>query len=107
MAKFELFNDKGGEFRFRLKASNGQIVLASEGYKTKAACLNGIESVRKNSADESKFERLKADSGKDYFNLKATNGQVIGTSQLYASADTMEIGISSVKDNAASAELSE
>ena len=46
--KFEIYNDKAGEFRFRLKARNGEIILASEGYKTKAACENGIESVRKN-----------------------------------------------------------
>lgn len=48
--KFEIYNDKAGEFRFRLKARNGEIILASEGYKTKASCENGIESVRKNSA---------------------------------------------------------
>ncbi|MBR3610179.1 MAG: YegP family protein [Oscillospiraceae bacterium] len=50
--KFEIYNDKAGEFRFRLKARNGEIILASEGYKTKASCENGIESVRKNSAGE-------------------------------------------------------
>ncbi|MBR5310737.1 MAG: YegP family protein [Oscillospiraceae bacterium] len=50
--KFEIYNDKAGEFRFRLKARNGEIILASEGYKTKASCENGIESVRKNSPAE-------------------------------------------------------
>lgn len=50
--KFEIYNDKAGEFRFRLKARNGEIILASEGYKAKASCENGIESVRKNSAAE-------------------------------------------------------
>ena len=49
--KFEIYTDKKGETRFRLKASNGQVIAASEGYTTKAACKNGIESVRKNSAD--------------------------------------------------------
>ncbi len=49
--KFEIYKDKKGEFRFRLKAKNGQVISASEGYKTKAACENGIESVRKNAAD--------------------------------------------------------
>ncbi len=48
--KFEIFVDKAGEFRFRLKARNGEIIAASEGYKAKASCLNGIESVRKNAA---------------------------------------------------------
>ncbi len=50
--KFELYEDKAGEFRFRLKARNGQIIAVSEGYKTKAACENGIESVKKNADGE-------------------------------------------------------
>jgi uncharacterized protein YegP (UPF0339 family) len=49
--KFEMYTDKKGETRFRLKATNGQVIAASEGYTTKAACKNGIESVRKNAAD--------------------------------------------------------
>ncbi len=49
--KFEVYTDKSGEFRFRLKASNGQIIATSEGYAKKASCLNGIESVRKNVVD--------------------------------------------------------
>jgi uncharacterized protein YegP (UPF0339 family) len=107
MTKFEVYNDKKGEFRFRLKAENGKNIIASEGYKTKAACLNGIESVRKNSQDDSKFERLESEGGKVYFNLKAANGQVVGTSQMYASSETMETGIASVKENAPSAEMVE
>lgn len=54
--KFELYKDKAGEFRFRLKASNGQEIAASEGYTTKAACLNGIESVKKNAPDATVVE---------------------------------------------------
>jgi hypothetical protein len=49
--KFEMYVDKAGEFRFRLKARNGEIILASEGYSQKAGCKNGIESVRKNAVD--------------------------------------------------------
>lgn len=49
--KFEVYTDKAGEYRFRLKARNGEIVAVSEGYKAKASCLNGIESVRKNAPD--------------------------------------------------------
>lgn len=49
--KFEVYTDKAGEFRFRLKARNGEIIATSEGYKAKAGCLNGIESVRKNAPD--------------------------------------------------------
>lgn len=49
--KFEVYTDKAGEFRFRLKARNGEIIAVSEGYKTKPSCLNGVESVRKNAVD--------------------------------------------------------
>jgi uncharacterized protein len=50
-AKFELFVDKGGEYRFNLKASNGQTIASSEGYSSKASAINGIESVKENAAD--------------------------------------------------------
>ena len=49
--KFEMYTDKAGEFRFRLKARNGEVIAASEGYKAKASCLNGIDSVRRNAPD--------------------------------------------------------
>ena len=49
--KFEIYTDKAGEFRFRLKARNGEIIATGEGYKAKASCLNGIESIRKNAPD--------------------------------------------------------
>ena len=107
MTKFEIFTDKKNEFRFRLKANNDQIILASEAYTAMAGCTNGIESVRKNSQDDSKFERLVSESGQNFFNLKSTNGQVVGTSQMYASSSTMEIGIASVKKNAPVAEVVE
>ncbi|MBD0833802.1 YegP family protein [Aestuariibaculum sediminum] len=105
MAKFEIYKDNGGEFRFRLKASNGQNILASEGYAAKSGCTNGIESVKKNAPDDSKYERLESKGGSPYFNLKAGNNQVIGTSQMYSSTSAMENGIESVKTNAPSAEV--
>ena len=49
--KYEVYTDKAGEFRFRLKAKNGEIIATSEGYKSKASCLNGIDSVAKNAPD--------------------------------------------------------
>ncbi|MBQ7523330.1 MAG: YegP family protein [Oscillospiraceae bacterium] len=49
--KFEVYTDKAGEFRFRLKAGNGEIIATSEGYKSKPSCLNGIESVKKNAPE--------------------------------------------------------
>ena len=107
MAKFEVYTDARGEYRFRLKANNGQNILASEGYSAKAGCMNGIESVRKNSQDDSKFDRKISSNGKHYFNLKASNGQVIGTSEMYESSSGMENGIASVKTNAPNASVVE
>lgn len=49
--KFEVYTDKAGEFRFRLKATNGQIIATGEGYKSKAGCMNGIESIKKNAPE--------------------------------------------------------
>ena len=100
MGKFVITTRKNGEFQFSLKAGNGQEILASEGYTTKAACLNGVESVKKNSQDDARFERLEAKNGKPYFNLKATNGQIIGTSEMYESVAARDNGIESVKKNA-------
>ena len=102
--KFEIFKDKRGEFRFRLKAGNGEIILASEGYKRKASCKNGIESVRKNAPDDSRYERKQAKSG-PMFNLRARNGQVIGTSEVYSGDSARENGIKSVKKNGPSAKV--
>lgn len=100
MAKFVIKTRTNGEFQFDLKAGNGETILTSEGYTTKAACENGIESVKRNSADDNKFVKLESKNGKPYFNLKATNGQVIGTSELYESTSGRDNGIESVKKNA-------
>ena len=94
-----------GEFQFSLKAGNGQAVLSSEGYTTKVNCENGIASVRTNSKDDSKFDRKTSTNGKSYFNLKATNGQIIGTSEMYESVDSRDNGIESVKTNAPDATI--
>ena len=107
MGAFDIKKDKSGQFRFNLKAGNGQIVLSSEAYKTKAACENGIESVRKNSQNDGMFDRKTAKNGKPYFNLKATNGQAIGASEMYSSTSAMENGIASVKKNAPNAKVTD
>ena len=103
--KFEIYKDKAGEFRFRLKAGNGQTILASEGYKAKTSCKNGIESVRKNSQDDNRFERAETKNGKARFNLRARNGQVIGTSESYESTSARDNGIASVAKNAPGAKV--
>ena len=103
--KFELYKNDAGEFRFRLKAANGQNIIASQGYAQKASALNGIESVKKNSSDDSNFERKESSNGKFMFNLLAANKQIIATSQMYEAASSRDNGIESVKTNAASAEI--
>lgn len=107
MGKFVITKRKNEEFQFNLKAANGQVILGSEGYTTKTACLNGVASVKKNSQDIKRFEVLEAKNGKHYFNLKATNGQIIGTSQMYESAAGCQNGIESVMKNAPEAETVE
>lgn len=103
--KFEIFKDKRGETRFRLKSGNGQIILASEGYKRKASAMNGVESVRKNAQSDDRFERKDTKSGKFMFNLRARNGQVIGTSETYESVKSRDNGIASVAKNAPDAKV--
>lgn len=105
MSKFVITTRKNGEFQFNLKADNGQIILSSEGYVTKANCENGIVSVRINSTDENKFDSKLATNGKAYFNLRATNGQIIGTSEMYESEAARNNGIESVKNNALNATI--
>ena len=107
MGTFLISKRKNDEFQFVLKAGNGEVILSSEGYSSKVNCTNGIESVRKNSQDDSKFEKKEASNGKAYFNLKATNGQIIGSSQMYASTSGRDNGIESVKKNAPDADVKE
>ena len=103
--KFEIYKDKAGEYRFRLKAGNGENILGSEGYKAKSSCVNGIESVKKNSQNPDRFQTKQSASGKHTFRLCAANGQCIGTSQTYASESDCRNGIKSVANNAPSAKV--
>lgn len=99
MGTFEINKDRAGEFRFNLMAGNGEIILRSEGYTTKANCKNGIEAVKVNAPFDYQFERK--DEDQNYrFNLKSTNGQIIGVSESYKSLAGREKGIESVKANA-------
>ncbi len=100
MGKFVIKQQKDGQHYFNLVAANGQNILKSEAYTTKAACRNGIESIKKNAELDGRYERKTSTNGKPFFNLKAANGQVIGTSELYESEASRENGIESVKKNA-------
>ena len=103
--KFEISKRSNGEYQFNLKAGNGQVILTSEGYGDKNGCANGIESVRKHAQADANFERKTAKDGSPYFNLKASNGQNIGHSEMYSSAAARDNGIESVKTNAPDATL--
>ncbi|WP_024769562.1 YegP family protein [Aquimarina macrocephali] len=104
---FELKNKEGSSYHFTLKAKNGQVILSSEVYNSKSAAENGIASVKKNASEDGRYERKTAKNGKFYFNLKAGNGQIIGSSQMYASESGMENGINSVKENSSGADTKE
>ncbi|MEE2693090.1 MAG: YegP family protein [Pseudomonadota bacterium] len=101
--KFEIYKDNAGEYRFRLKAGNGEKILASEGYKAKSGAENGVASVKKNAAAVAQFEKKISSNGKHFFVLKAANSQVIGNSEMYESEASCDSGIKSVMANAASA----
>jgi uncharacterized protein YegP (UPF0339 family) len=105
--KFELKTSANGKFHFNLKAGNGQIILSSELYETRAAAENGIESVKKNGGDDARFEKRTSAKGDPYFVLKASNGQEIGRSEMYTSQAALENGIESVKTNAPDASIAD
>ena len=103
--KFELKKGRSGKFSFNLKAANGQVILTSQTYKTKAAAKNGIKSVCTNCGKKSSFEQKTSKKGQPYFVMLAANKQVIGKSQMYASKTSMMNGIKSVKKNATKAAI--
>lgn len=101
--KFEIFPGKNGEYYFRLRARNGEPILASEGYKAKSGAMNGIESVRENAGQDDRFKRKTSSNGKPYFVLVAGNNEPIGKSEMYSSEAAMENGIAAVKEVAPNA----
>jgi uncharacterized protein len=98
---FELSRTKDNQFRFVLKAANSEIVLTSEMYPTKASAENGIASVRANCRTDARYELKNSKNGKYYFNLKAANHEIIGSSEMYDSEKGRDTGIASMKANGA------
>jgi uncharacterized protein YegP (UPF0339 family) len=96
---------KNGKFHFNLKAANHQVILTSEMYDSEAAAKNGIASVQKNGADAGNYEVKTAKDGQTYFVLKAGNGQVIGSSEMYKTEASAKNGIASVQKNSSSTEI--
>lgn len=105
MGKFIISKRKNGQYQFNLKAGNGQTILSSEGYTTKTACKNGITSVKTNAPFDSRYDKRIAVNGQYYFNLKAGNGEIIGTSEMYTTTAARDNVIESVKNNAPNAEI--
>jgi uncharacterized protein YegP (UPF0339 family) len=105
--KFELKQSDSGKFHFNLKAGNGRVILSSEMYESRAAAENGIASVAKNAADDARYNRKTATNGEAFFTLTATNGQIIGKSEMYESEAARDNGIESLKTNAPGAAIAE
>jgi len=98
---FEIFKGKTNKkFYFRLKAKNQQVILSSEGYNQKSGAKNGVKSVGKHAGKTDNFEVRKAKDGRKYFVLKASNGEIIGKSQMYKSDSGLRNGMKSVATNA-------
>ena len=105
--KFEISKRKNGEFQFYLKAGNCLVILTSEGYSSRDACNNGIDSVRRHAKAVANFDKKTAKDGSPYFALMASNGQSIGKSEMYRSTASRDKGIDSVMRNAGSAKISD
>src|SRR5688572_8154434 len=98
-AGYFLLTKSGTKFKFVLKAGNHETILSSELYASKSGAQNGIASVKTNSGNDGSYERKTSKDDKAYFVLKATNGEIIGTSELYSSTSAAEKGIESCKAN--------
>ena len=103
--RFEITKNDKGEFHFKLLNADGKTLVRSEGYNAKASCANGIESVRKNAGDDKRYELKTASDGRPYFNLKASNGQIVGTSPMFAAAAACAAAVAAATAGAAEAPI--
>ncbi len=103
--KFVIDKARNGQFYFNLHAANGEPILKSETYVTRASAEHGIASVRVNALLDERYERRVDKAGAPYFSLKAGNHEIIGTSEAYSSPSARDSGIESVKKNAPDAVL--
>ena len=100
-AKFQIFESSvNGQYYYRLRSANNEIILSGEGYTTKQSCLNGVSSVKNNAPYDSRYERRVSTNNKYYFVLKAANGEIIGVSEMYESSYGRDNGIAAVKRDA-------
>lgn len=98
--KFEIFKGKDAQFYVRLFASNGQNILAGEGYQSRESAKDAIGSIKENAKDKARFVVKEAVNGQPYFVLTAKNGAIIGKSETYSSTAALENGMASVMKNA-------
>lgn len=106
-AKFVIAKSRNEKFFFNLKAANGEVILTSQMYESKAKALDGVSSTKANAWMDERYERKTASDHEHYFDLKAANHQVIERSEMYHSASALEEGISAVKKVAATALIEE
>lgn len=102
MGKYQITRTSNSQFRWTLKASNGEKLMTSETYTTKQNCMDGIES-SKVCVGNGNFSKRTSVAGNPYFNQIANNFQVLGTSEMYSSTAARDLGIESVKRNAPTA----
>ena len=103
--KFQIYTSQDNQLYFRLIAANGEIILGSEGYTSKAGCQNGIASVKTNAVLEQRYQRKTASDGRFYFTLTAANGEAIGNSQMYKSEAGRDKGVEAIKKTAPDAPI--
>jgi uncharacterized protein YegP (UPF0339 family) len=104
---FEVSVNDRKQYSFVLKAPNAHVILRSEQYESKAGALGGVASVQVNSPHPERYQLATASDGRFYFNLRAANSQVIGTSQMYMSEGARTTGMESVAVNGRSPEVRE
>jgi uncharacterized protein len=100
---YEIKKAADGRFQFTLHAGNHEVILMSQLYAEKSGAENGIASVREHGPHEARYERKLSVKGEPYFSLKAPNGQMIGTSEMYGSEASRDNGIRSVAANSQTA----
>ena len=97
MEKFVISKTTNGEFKYEFVDNNEQLIFSKSGYKNRGLCMNAIESIRRNIKDDSKFYRKRTPTDECYFNLKASNGQIIGISKVFEDKASREETIQHIK----------
>lgn len=103
--RFIIQRSTDGQYYFTLTSANAEVILTSELYRMRTSAQNGIASVRDNAPFDDRYDRLPSKDKRFYFVLRAKNGEVIGTSQMYATRATRDNGVEAVKRSAPDARI--